>query len=45
MHCITVPVRATGALVMLATDVMTEPDMLVRYTLMWSPSEAGAPDE
>ena len=25
----------------LATDVMTEPDTLVGYTVMWSPSELG----
>ena len=26
---------------MLANDVMTEPDTLVRYAVMWSPSGAG----
>ena len=41
LHCITIPLRATGAPVMLATDVMTELDILVRYTVMWSPSELG----
>ena len=41
LHCITVPLRANGAPVMLATDVMTEPDVLVGYTVMWSPSELG----
>ena len=41
LYCITVPLRANGALVILATDVMTEPDTLVRYTVMWSPSEIG----
>ena len=38
LHCITVPLRANGALVILATDVMYEPDTLVGYTVMWSPS-------
>ena len=41
LHCITVPLRANGALVILATDVMTEPDTLVRYTVTWSPSKLG----
>ena len=26
---------------MLATDVMTELDTLVKYTVMWSPNELG----
>ena len=41
LHCITVPLRANGAPVMLATDVMTELDTLVGYTVMWSTSGLG----